>query len=211
MEFGPEFLGEVGGEGLEEDEEIAEDGNRFIFPGHGFVDEDHEGGDGSVEPEGVEVFGDFFDAGVESFELGRGWLGVFDSGMELDFIEEVDAALGFGSEVLLELGFTLFVHKQAPDAAEEAVNALDPFGVPGFDHFEGAEEHFVEAKRIRSEFPHHVVRIDYVSAGFGHFLAVFAEDEALVDEFVERFGGGDKSQVEEDFVPEAGVEKMKDG
>ena len=71
VELGPEFFGEMRREGLEQDQEIAQHRDRLGLPGHRFVDEDHQGGDGGVEAQAVEVFGDLLDAGVQRLELGR--------------------------------------------------------------------------------------------------------------------------------------------
>src|SRR5260221_13519972 len=112
-------------------------------------------------------------------------------------------------QVLFKFGFTLFIDEQPPDAAEKPVNAFYAFGIPGLDHFERAEKHFEEPQRIRPVLLYHVVGIDDVAAGFGHFLAVLAKDQPLVDEFEKRLRGGDKTEVEEHFVPETRIEQMK--
>jgi hypothetical protein len=105
----------------------------------------------------------------------------------------------------------ILIEEVSPDALEEAVDAFDAGGGPGFYLVEGAHEHFEEAEGVGAIFGDDVVGVDDVAAGFGHFLAVFAEDESLVDEFLERFVVGDEAAVEEDFVPEAGVEEVEDG
>src|SRR6185437_6838893 len=45
----------------------------------------------------------------------------------------------------------------------------------------------------------------------GHFLAVFAENDSLIDELEKWLGGGDEAEIEQDFVPETGVEEMQHG
>ena len=55
----------------------------------------------------------------------------------------------------------------------------------------------------------HVVRIDHVAAGLGHFLSVFAKDQALVDQLVKRFRRRDAAEVKKHLVPEPRVEKMQ--
>jgi hypothetical protein len=82
----------------------------------------------------------------------------------------------------------LFLEGHAPDAGEEAGNAFDALHLPGFHLFERPHEHLVEAQRVGSVFFDHIVRVDHVAAGLGHLLAVLAEDQALVDQFLERLG-----------------------
>src|SRR5690606_15323983 len=50
-----------------------------------------------------------------------------------------------------------------------------------------------------------------VAERFGHLLSVLAEDEALIDELLEGFRRAEMPEIEEDFVPEAGVEEVQDG
>ncbi len=207
----PDFFGQVWGERLQQDEELREECGRFGFPIHGFVDKDHQGRDGSVEPEVVEVVGDLLDAGVEGARLLASRFEVADGGGQLDAVEEFRAAVGFGGQGLFEFEFAFFVDEEPPGAAEESVNAFDAFGAPGFHHFERAHEHFVQAEGVGTVVLQDFVGIDNVLAGLGHFLAVFAEDEALVDEAAEGLRGGDVAEVEEHFMPEAGVEEVEDG
>ncbi len=121
------------------------------------------------------------------------------------------ALLRLGGQMLLELGLALFVHEQAPDAAEETIHAFDALGAPRFGVRKRAHEHFVEPQGISAEFVHHVVGIDDVAARFGHFLVVFAEDKTLVDKFVKRLGCRDVTEVVKDLVPETRVEQVQHG
>src|SRR5206468_12460688 len=65
-------------------------------------------------------------------------------------------------------------------AAEKLVDTGYALGAPGFGVLQRAHKHFVEPERISAVFVHHVIWIGDVAAGFGHFLAVFAKNEALV-------------------------------
>jgi hypothetical protein len=105
----------------------------------------------------------------------------------------------------------LFLEGDAPDAGEEAGDALDALHLPWLHLFERAHEHFVEAQRVGTVFSNHVIGVHHVAAGLGHLLAVLAEDEALVDETLERLGRGDVAEIEEHLVPEAGVEQVEHG
>ena len=136
---------------------------------------------------------------------------VLDAGSEPDAAQQLRAALRVGGQALLELGFALLVHEQAPDAAEKAIDALDTLGAPRLHHLQRAHEHLVKAERVGAVLDENVVGVDHVAARLGHLLAVFAEDQALVDELEERLRGGDVAQVEEHLVPEPGVEQMQHG
>lgn len=87
IEFGEQFFGYVGREGVEQQEEIAHDAARFHGPSNGFIDEDHEGRNGGVEAQVVEVFGHLLDAGVEDLELFGGGLDVLNCGVDADAVE----------------------------------------------------------------------------------------------------------------------------
>ena len=98
----------------------------------------------------------------------------------------------------------------APDLVQEAPQAFDARGLPGLLAFQGPHEHLVQAHGIRPVTFDNVVGVDHVAAGLGHLLAVFAQDQALVDELLERLRLGDMAQVEHDLVPETGIEQMQD-
>src|SRR6185437_2700768 len=66
-------------------------------------------------------------------------------------------------------------------------------------------------ERVRAVFLEDVVRVYHVAAGLGHFLPIFAEDEALINEFEKRLGGRDVAEVEQNLVPESRVEEVQDG
>jgi hypothetical protein len=55
------------------------------------------------------------------------------------------------------------------------------------------------------------VGVDDVAAALGHLFAVLAEDDALVEKFLERLGLRDDAEVEKDLVPEAGVQQVEHG
>ena len=139
-----------------------------------------------------------------------GWH-VVDGRREPDLLQQLRAALRFGGQALLELGLALLVHEQAPHPAQETINALDAFGAPGLHHLQRPHEHLVEAEGVGAILGENIVGVDDVAARLGHFLAVFAEDQALVDELEEWLRRGDVAEVEEHLVPEAGVEEVQDG
>ena len=51
--------------------------------------------------------------------------------------------------------------------------------------------------------------IHHVAARLGHFLSVFAENQALIDEFEERFRRRDVAEIEENLVPEPRVKQVQ--
>ena len=131
---------------------------------------------------------------------------------ELNHAQQLSASLRLcGGLGLLEFRFTFFIHEQAPDAAEKTINAFDAFGVPGLHHLQRAHEHFVKAKCVRAVFCQDVIRVDDVAARLGHLLAVFAEDQSLVDEFEKRLRRRDVAEIEQNLVPETRVEQVQHG
>ena len=112
---------------------------------------------------------------------------------------------------LFEFRLARFIREQPPDAAEKTINTLDAFGVPRFHHFERPHEHFVKTERVRAELLENVIGIHHVAARLGHLLAVFAQNQALIDELEEWFRRRDVAEIEQNLVPEPGVKQMKNG
>lgn len=195
-ELAVELFGEVGGEGVEDAQEVEEEVLRDFLGGSVGVHAFHHGGDGGVELEELDVFADLLDGLVSDF-------GKRSSGLTVSVRGHVRGCDRDGRA-------TDFV-AQAPDFGEEAGDAFDAFHGPRFDLFEGAHEHFVETEGVGAVEFDDFVRVDDVAEGLGHLLPVFAHDEALVDELFEGLVGAEVAEVVEDFVPEAGVEKVEDG
>ena len=72
-------------------------------------------------------------------------------GAEPDLFEEFGRAIRRNGRVLFEFRFAGFIDEQAPDSAQETIDAFDSFGAPGLGHFERAHEHFVQAKRVGAD------------------------------------------------------------
>ena len=125
---------------------------------------------------------------MKRLELDGGRLGISNAGGELDLPQQLRAPLRFRGQALLELGLAILVHKQTPHAAEEAINALDAFGVPRLHHLQRPHEHLVKTKRVG---------------------AVLPEDEPLIDEPVKGLRCGDVPQVEKHLVPEPGIKQVQ--
>jgi len=128
-----------------------------------------------------------------------------------------DAALG-GAEFLLRkiarkdpVSFLILGHGETPDAGEEAVDALHAGGAPWLSVLERSHEHLVEPQGIGAVFGDDGVGIHHVAAALGHLHPVLSEDEALIDEALEGFGGGEVAEIEENLVPEARIEQVEHG
>ena len=163
-----------------------------------------------------QVVGHLADALVQQLELGRGRCVVADERREADQVEQ-PGRLGGGigsagdGRSLLVIRLGLFVDKETPHPAEEAVHAFDALGVPRLGVLQRSHEHLIQPERVGTIFHQHVIWVDHVAAGFGHFLAVFTEDQALVDQLEEGLCSRNLSQVEQHLVPETGVQQMQHG
>ena len=111
----------------------------------------------------------------------------------------------------LPAAFLVFLHDETPHPRQEPRHALHAGHAPGFGLFERSHEHLVETQRIRAVFGDDLVGVDHVAAALGHLLAVLAEDEALIDQPLERLGRGDVAVIEEHLVPEPRVEQVQHG
>ena len=105
----------------------------------------------------------------------------------------------------------IFLHHQAPDAREEARDAFDAVHAPRLHLLERPHEHLVTAERVRAVFGDDIERIDHVAPALRHFPAVFAEDDSLIHEPLERLRRREMPEIEEHLVPEARVEEMQHG
>ena len=148
---------------------------------------------------------------MQCLELGGGGLGILDGRGEADLAQQFDATLRIRGQALLKFGLTLFVDEQAPHAPEKAVDPLHALGAPRLYHFQRPHEHLVEPEGVGPILDENIIRVDNVAARLGHFLAVLAENEPLVHQPEERFRARDMAQIEENLVPETGVEQMQHG
>ena len=105
----------------------------------------------------------------------------------------------------------VFLHDQAPDAREEARDALHAFHAPWLHLLERAHEHLVTTERVGAVFGDDIERIDHVAPALRHFAAVLAEDDALIDEPLERLRRREMPEIEEDLVPEPRIQEMQHG
>ena len=128
------------------------------------VREDHHLGNGRVEAQALDVIAHFLDRLMEQFnELGRVGDGVRD--LSVDLALAADAL--------------------APDFLEKAVHAFDPVGIPRLHGVERPEEHQVETQGIRAVRLDDRVGAHDIAAALGHFFAVFAENDSLVEQLGE--------------------------
>ena len=131
---------------LEQEQKIAQDGGWLAFPTNRLVDKNHQGGNGGVETQAIQIFGHFFDTGLQCFELIGAGREVLNGRAELNFLQQRRPVLRFRREGLLECRFALFIHEQSPHPAEETVDPFHSFGAPRFDHLQRSHEHFVKAQ-----------------------------------------------------------------
>src|SRR6185295_12462004 len=102
-------------------------------------------------------------------------------------------------------------HRQAPDTSEETVDAFHSRHGPWLGLLERAHEHLITAEAIRTVGGDDEVGIHHVAARLRHLLAVLAENEALIYQPLKRLGRGDMTKVEQDLMPNAGVEQVQHG
>src|SRR5262249_32262292 len=106
--------------------------------------------------------------------------------------------------------FLVFGHEQTPDACKKTRYAFHATHAPGFHLFQGSHKHLVATKGVSAVLVDHVVRVHDVAARFRHFLVVFAEDNSLINQSLERLWLRDVAEIEQDFVPETRVKQMQD-
>ena len=128
----------------------------------------------------------------------------------MEFADELFGFGAVGADLRRDLAGGL-VDGQAPEATEEAGDADDTVGIPRLGGLERSEEHQVHAERIGAVVLDDGVRVHDVAAALGHLLAVLAHDEALVEEFLERFGGRQDADLVKEAVPEACVQQVEHG
>ena len=127
------------------------------------------------------------------------------------------AALG-GGELLLgkisrenPIALLILGHGETPDAGQESVDSLDAGRAPGLPVFERPHKHLIQTERIGSVLGDDGVWIDHVAPALGHLHPILSQDQALVDEALERFWGREVPEVAEHLVPKAGIEEVKHG
>ncbi len=148
---------------------------------------------------------------MQRLQLRRTRGDVLDPLVQADFVEHRRRLRRGGGQCLLKIRLALFVHKQAPDTAEEPVYTLDTLRVPRFHHLQRSHEHLIQPERIRAVFRKDVVRVDDVPPRLRHLLPIFTENQALVNQSMEGLRGGNVPEIEQDLVPEARVQQVQDG
>src|SRR6266446_72474 len=103
----------------------------------------------------------------------------------------------------------ILVHQQAPNARQKSRDTFDPAHVPWFHLLEWSHEHFVTTKGIRAVLLDYVIGTDDVAARLRHLLIVFAQNDSLIDQTLERLWLRQIAEIEQHLVPEARVKQMK--
>src|ERR1700724_1481953 len=156
------------------------------------VHENHHLRNRGVKGERVDVFGNFLDCRMRDLLLP---------------LTRIDILHRGGKFPIASL---ILVNQQAPNAREKSRDTFDPAHVPWFHLLERSHEHFVTTKGIRAVLVDYVVGIDDVAARLRHLLIVFAENDSLIDQTLERLWLRQIAEIEQHLVPEARVEQVQD-
>ena len=238
-EGAPDLLGEVRREGREQQAELRQRvAVQRLARLHDVADEDHHGADGRVEGEAIDALADGGDRSVQEPTLAVAALpcrqlaqavggGLVVGGLERQSVRALQEAVAAGDAVGLPRGAVLErAHEHLVEAHGVGAELLDD--VVGVDDVAAALGHLVP---LHVDGFAGVLDLPLVAAGgerldlggledhgaaVGVAAAVLgqvggAEDHALVDEALERLAGADVAEVEQDLVPEAGVEQVEDG
>src|SRR4029079_6955941 len=115
--------------------------------------------------------------------------------MELHAVEKLPRSVRRSGHVLFKFGFALLINEESPNAAQETIDALHTLGAPWLYHFEWSHEHFVKAEGVGSVLVQNIIGVDHIPARFRHLLPIVAQNQALVHQFEEGFGGGDMTEI----------------
>ena len=177
-----DLLGDVGRHGVQQlDEHLHFAPGDASFGVEG-VDQRHHLGDGGVVLHLLIVVRDLFDGEVHI----------------------VGHVLGNG------FGIVHHFH-QLPDPVQEPAAAPGSLGGPGNFLIEGAHEHLVQAEGVRTDFGHDFVGVNDVAPGFGHLLAVGAQDHAVAGALFVGLHGGHIALIVQEPMPEPGIQQMQRG
>ena len=109
----------------------------------------------------------------------------------------------------LSVDLALAADAFAPDFLEKAVHAFDPVGIPRLHGVERSEEHQIETQGIRAVRLDDRVGAHDIAAALGHFFAVFAENDSLVEQLGEWLALRHDAEVEQHLVPESRVQEVE--
>ena len=177
----PHFLGDVGRNGVEQQQQGLQLGAGDGACGVHLVDQGHHGGDGRVVLHGLVVLGDLLDGLVH--QAARAW----------------------------GVALALAHHLCSRTRVQEPAAALRTVGGPRNRLVEGAHEHLVQAEGVRAQLVNDVVGVDgrfprtWTSSRRsrpGSLRGWCASD---------RFGAGNQRRCRAGTVPEAAVEQMQGG
>src|ERR1700730_11323148 len=156
------------------------------------VHENHHLRNRGVKGERLDVFGNFLDCRMSDLLLP---------------LTRIDSLHRGGK---LPIASLILIHQQAPNAREKSRDTFDPAHVPRFHLLERSHEHFVTTKGVRAVLLDYVIGIDDVAARLRHLLIVFAENDSLIDQTLERLWLRQIAEIEQHLVPEARIQKMQD-
>ncbi len=191
--FGPQFLGDVRGDGSQHLQVdllrflpgVAASRARFSRLVH-FVQQFHQCGDDRVELKVLEV----------TRHLAQGL---------------VDLA----AQILLRFFGTSpgqgWVGEQGPGTADPAGGSFDALRVPRRTHLPAREEHQVGAYGVSAVFVHQDVWRDHVAAALGHLLVVLAQHHALIAQLDHRLVAFGDARIAQRLMEEARVQQVHRG
>src|SRR6266487_641685 len=149
----------------------------------------HQRGQGRVEVENAQVFGDALD-------------GLVAQALDGTAFTRLLAAHQTRCPGLID---------QAPEAVQEAPDAFQVFGFEGPALVEGPHEHHVAAHGVRTILLDVCVGSLDVAARLRHFLTIWAQDDTLVEQAQEWFSEMQVSHVTQRFDKEASVQQVHYG
>ena len=142
----PKLFGDVRREGGEDDDERLEDGALRAFQSAQLVHANHEGADGGIVREVLDIVGHFLNQFVERLEL-------FGSRFAIRHLQRILVAI-----------------EQPPELLQETVHAVDAVRIPRFGLLDRTEEHFIETKCIGTVLFDNHIRIHDIVHRLRHLL-----------------------------------------
>src|SRR5690606_17609286 len=87
-----------------------------------------------------------------------------------------DTPFGFGRLLILYRPVSI-VKEKPPSFFKETGYAFNAFGIPGFGHFNRAQEHLIESECIGPISRNDVIGVDDIVSAFAHFLHLWLTEE----------------------------------
>ena len=192
----PQFLGDMRRDGGQHQQEFLD-----AFPPGGrvnaalgpdfaqVINQFHQGGDGGVELELVQVVMALAD-------------GLMQDPQGIPHRRRVGGGILQGLRVALD---------QSPDPVKPAGHAVNAHIAPGAALVPGANEHQETAHRVGAHHPHHIIRVDHIAPALAHLFVVSPQDDALVKEAQKGLVKIHQPQIPHNLDEKAGIEQVQNG